>query len=157
MRAAPGAHQTSHLVALLPPVLSSSIGGGTRTPPGACAFTMETCGKLLLLLGVCTLVLSGCQKHPQTDYSALDQSGMWSSSLDEVKTMKPSDLEIAQLTKLKHAGASDDLCLALVKAAHAHNHEFTNADSAIDLSRAGYYRCANPGDGAIRSNRHSQR
>jgi len=94
--------------------------------------------KTLLLLGVCTLMLSGCEKHAQTDYSALDQSGMWSSSLDELKAMKPSDMEIAQLTKLKHAGASDDLCLALVKAARAHHHEFSNADSAMDLSRAGY-------------------
>jgi len=63
---------------------------------------------------------------------------MWSSSLDELRTLKPSDLEIAQLTKLKHAGASDDLCLALVKAAHTHHHEFSSADSAMDLSRAGY-------------------
>jgi hypothetical protein len=63
---------------------------------------------------------------------------MWSSSLDELKQLKPSDLEIAQLTKLKHAGASDDLCLALVRAARAHQHGFSNADGAIDLSRAGY-------------------
>jgi hypothetical protein len=91
-----------------------------------------------LLIGVCALLLSGCQKHPQTDYSALDSSGMWSSSLDEVKALKPSDLEVAQLTKLKHSGASDDLCLALMKAARAHNHEFSSGDSAMDLSRAGY-------------------
>jgi hypothetical protein len=63
---------------------------------------------------------------------------MWSSSLDEVKALKPSNMEIAQLTKLKHAGASDDLCLALLKAARTHNHEFSSADSAMDLSRAGY-------------------
>jgi hypothetical protein len=92
----------------------------------------------LLVLSVCALVLVGCQKHAQTDYSALDQSGMWSSTLDEIKALKPSDLEIAQLTKLKHAGAADDLCLALVKAARSHNHEFSSADSAMDLSRAGY-------------------
>lgn len=92
---------------------------------------------LPILVGF-VLLLLGCQKHAQTDYSALDQSGMWSSSLDELKGLKPSDLEITQLTKLKHAGASDDLCLALVKAARAHHHEFSNADSAIDLSRAGY-------------------
>ncbi len=94
--------------------------------------------KSLLFLGLTGLLLGGCQKHVQTDYSSLDQSGMWSSSLDEVKALKPSDLEIAQLTKLKHAGASDDLCLALLKAARSHNHEFSNADSAMDLSRAGY-------------------
>ena len=63
---------------------------------------------------------------------------MWSSSLDELKQLKPSDLEIAQLTKLKHSGASDDLCLELVRAARAHHQEFSNADGVMDLSRAGY-------------------
>jgi len=91
-----------------------------------------------MLLGVCSLFLAGCEKQSQKDYTSLDQSGMWSSSLDELKKLKPSDLEITQLTKLKHAGAADDLCLALVKAARAHHHEFSNADAAIDLSRAGY-------------------
>jgi hypothetical protein len=94
--------------------------------------------KSLLLLGVCAVVLAGCQKQAKVEYASLDQSGMWSSSLDEVKALKPSSTEIAQLTKLKQAGASDDLCLALLKAARAHNHEFTSADSAIDLSRASY-------------------
>jgi hypothetical protein len=94
--------------------------------------------KSFLLLGACALALSGCEKHSQTDYSALDKSGMWSSSLDELKVLKPSDTEIAQLAKLKNSGASDDLCLALLKAARAHHHEFSSADSAMDLSRAGY-------------------
>jgi hypothetical protein len=93
----------------------------------------------LLALGVCALMLlAGCQKQPQRDYNALERTGMWSSTLDELKTLKLSDLEITQLTKLKNAGASDDLCVALVKAARAHNHEFSSADSAMDLSRAGY-------------------
>lgn len=92
----------------------------------------------LIALGVCALVLTGCQKQPQRDYNALERTGMWSSTLDELKALKLSDLEIAQLTKLKNAGASDDLCVALVKAARAHNHEFSSADSAMDLSRAGY-------------------
>ena len=98
----------------------------------------ETMRKSLLILGASSLLLVGCQKHVQTNYASLDQSGMWSSTLDEVKTLKPSDVEISQLTKLKHAGASDDLCLSLLKAARAHHHEFSNADSAMDLSRAGY-------------------
>jgi hypothetical protein len=63
---------------------------------------------------------------------------MWSSSLDELKKLKASDMEIAQLTKLKQAGTSDDLCLALLRAARAHHHEFTSADAAMGLSRAGY-------------------
>jgi len=96
-------------------------------------------GKSHALLAVCALAaLAGCQKQAKLDYTSLDQSGMWSSSLGELKGLKPSSLEITQLTKLKQAGASDDLCLALLKATHAHGHEFSSADSAIDLSRSGY-------------------
>lgn len=91
----------------------------------------------ILVLGGC-LVAGGCKQKPTTDYSGLDQSGMWSTSLDELKKLKVSDTEIAQLTKLKQAGASDDLCLSLLKAARAHHHEFTSAESAMSLSRAGY-------------------
>ena len=63
---------------------------------------------------------------------------MWSSSLDELKKLNVSDAEVGQLTKLKQAGASDDLCLSLLKAARAHHHEFASAESAMSLSRAGY-------------------
>src|SRR5215469_4867291 len=94
--------------------------------------------KSLLVLGVPILFLCGCQKHAQANYNSLDESGMWSSTLDEVKALKPNDLEIAQLTKLKHAGASDDLCLSLLKTARAHHQDFASTDSAMDLSRAGY-------------------
>lgn len=92
----------------------------------------------LFLGGVLLLLLSGCQKHKQTDYSPLDQSGMWASSLDQLKKLNVNDKEIAQLAKLKQSGASDDLCLALLKTAHDHQHEFNSADPAIELSRAGY-------------------
>jgi len=90
------------------------------------------------VLCLCLLFTAGCQKHAQTDYSGLDQSGMWSSSLEELKKYNVNAAEIAQLTELKQAGASDDLCLALLKAARDHHHEFTSADSAMNLSRAGY-------------------
>src|SRR6516165_7646438 len=92
----------------------------------------------LFLGGVLLLLLSGCQKHKQPDYSPLDQSGMWASSLDQLKKLNVNDKEIAQLAKLKQSGASDDLCLALLKTAHDHQHEFNSADPAIELSRAGY-------------------
>ena len=91
-----------------------------------------------LLLGAFFLALAGCQKQTQTDYNALDQSGMWSTSLKELKALKVTDSEIVQLTKLKQTGASDDLCLSLLKAARSHQHEFSSADAAINLSRAGY-------------------
>jgi hypothetical protein len=91
-----------------------------------------------LLLGVCVLALAGCQTQPKTNYAPLDQSGMWSSSVDQLKKLNVTDLEIAQLSKLKQVGASDDFCLALLKAAREHHHDFSNADAAIQLSQAGY-------------------
>ena len=92
----------------------------------------------ILVLGTCLMVVGGCQQKPKTDYRGLDNAGMWSSSLDELKKLNVSDAEVGQLTKLKQAGASDDLCLSLLKAARAHHHEFASAESAMSLSRAGY-------------------
>jgi len=94
--------------------------------------------KTLLLLPLLFLLAGGCQKQPETDYSALDQSGMFSTALSEVKKMKPSNAEVTQLAALKRAGASDEFCLGLLKAARSHHHDFTSGDSAVALSRAGY-------------------
>ena len=91
-----------------------------------------------MLLCAALLLPAGCQKKAKSDLNALDQSGMWSSSLDELKKLNVTDLEIAQLTKLKQTGAPDELCLGLLKAARDHHHEFTSADAVADLSRAGY-------------------
>ena len=93
--------------------------------------------KSLLLLAVFAL-LAGCEKKPEVDYAPLDQAGMWISSLRQVKNMKVSNAEVAQLADLKRAGAGDDLCLALLKAARDNHHPFTSGDSAVTLSRAGY-------------------
>jgi hypothetical protein len=91
-----------------------------------------------LFLGVCFLALVGCKTQPKINYAPLDQAGMWSSGVDQLKNLEVTDLEIAQLSKLKRVGASDELCLALFKAARDHHHDFSNAESAIELSQAGY-------------------
>lgn len=93
--------------------------------------------KSLALIGMCVL-LAGCEQKPEVDYTPLDQAGMWISSLRQVKNMKVSNAEVTQLATLKRAGAGDDLCLALLKAARDNHHPFTSGDSAVTLSRAGY-------------------
>jgi hypothetical protein len=93
----------------------------------------------LVLLGVFVLFrMSGCNQHPLTDYRPLDQAGMWSSSVEQLKTLNTSDLEVAQLVKLKQAGIGDDACITLVAEAHQRQHLFASADSAVNLARAGY-------------------
>jgi len=93
----------------------------------------------LLLLGVIVLFrTSGCDKHPLTDYRPLDQAGMWSSSVEQLKTLNTADVEVAQLVKLKQSGISDDACVTMVSEAHQRRHQFNSADSAVNLVRAGY-------------------
>jgi hypothetical protein len=96
-------------------------------------------GSKLMLLGVFALLrTSGCEKHPLTDYRPLDQVGMWSSNVEQLKTLNTSDQEIQQLVKVKQGGISDDTCVALISDAHQHKHVFTSADAAVNLSHAGY-------------------
>ena len=89
-----------------------------------------------LLLGVCVLAAAGCHQHPLTDYRPLDQAGMFSSDIEQLKGLNVSDQEIAQVVKMKHAGLSDDTCVELVSTAHVHKHLFISAESASDLAGA---------------------
>ena len=89
-----------------------------------------------LLLGVCVLAAAGCHQHPLTDYRPLDQAGMFSSDIEQLKGLNVSDPEIAQVVKMKHAGISDDTCVELVSTAHVHKHLFISAESASDLAGA---------------------
>jgi hypothetical protein len=91
-----------------------------------------------LLLGVVLLSASGCKQHPLTDYRPLDQAGMWSGSIEQLKTLNTTDTEIAQVVKLKQGGISDDTCVALVSAAHVRQHPFNSADSVANLTGARY-------------------
>ena len=120
------------------PVLKSGIDTGTPHFPLPGSPYNEFMQRSLSLLGVCLLFLGGCKKQPQMDYSALDQSGMWTSNVDQLKSENVTPAEVSQLAKLKQAGASDDLCIALFKAARDQHHDFSSGDSAVNLSRAGY-------------------
>ncbi len=92
-----------------------------------------------MLLGLVVLFrTSGCDKHPLTDYRPLDQAGMWSSNVEDLKKLNTSDNEVAQLVKLKQAGITDDACVTLVADAHQHEHPFGSADATVGLARAGY-------------------
>ena len=114
------------------------MGQSTRPPLARCNAYTGIMRKSFLPTCLLVVGLAGCKTLPKIDYTALDQSGMWSTNLAQIKKMNVSGAEVAGLTKLKGAGASDDLCLSLLKAARAHNHEFSSGDSVIELSSAGY-------------------
>ena len=117
-----------------------SPGITQSTPPGlrSCSRYNRIMRYQLLLLSVLLLRIEGCEKHPLTDYRPLDQAGMWSSNVEELKKLNTSDAEVAQLVRMKQGALTDDTCVALVANAHQHQHLFTSADSAVNLARAGY-------------------
>lgn len=90
------------------------------------------------VLSACVLAAVGCHQHPLTDYRPLDQAGMFSSDIEQLKGLNVSDAEIAQVVKLKHAGIADDTCVELVSSAHVHKRLFTSAESASNLAGAGF-------------------
>ena len=94
----------------------------------------------LLLLGAFVLFrTSGCDNsHPLTDYRPLDQAGMFSSNVEELKKLNTNDAEVAQLVKLKQGGITDETCVALVTEAHQRHHLFMSADSVVNLVHSGY-------------------
>ena len=92
----------------------------------------------LILSTLLLLQFYGCDQHLFTDYRPLDRSGMWSSSVEQLKKLNTSDMEVMQLTKVKQAGVSDDACVEVIAEAHNHQHPFASADSAVNLMHAGY-------------------
>lgn len=93
---------------------------------------------LLPLAGACAALLLGCKSHPLTDFRPLDQAGMWSSAIEDLKKLNVSDDEVAQITRVKQGGLSDEFCVELVNEAHLHKHFFTSAASVRNLSGAGF-------------------
>lgn len=93
---------------------------------------------LYALSFVCVLFSSGCHSHPLTDYRPLDQAGMFSSDIEQLKTLSVNDQEVGQVVKLKQAGISDDNCVELVNMAHTQHHLFLSADAATSLTGAGF-------------------
>jgi hypothetical protein len=92
----------------------------------------------LVSAAVLLLRFFGCDQHPLTDYRPLDQVGMWSSNVEQLKALNTSDTEVTQLAKLKEAGISDDTCVALISDAHDHHHPFASGDATLNLVHAGY-------------------
>lgn len=92
----------------------------------------------IAFLSICAFLAVGCQRHPLTDYRPLDQAGMWSDTVEQLKKLNVSDPEVAQLATLKNAGITDDTCVQLVGFARERQQPFTSAQSVRSLAGAGF-------------------
>jgi hypothetical protein len=91
-------------------------------------------GLLLLLL----LPLAACKHAEQPpNTQSLDEAGMWSNSVSELRTLNVSNAEIAELTKARQGGLSDPSCVELVKLARSRQQQFTGGQPIADLLATG--------------------
>src|SRR5260221_8016265 len=100
----------------------------------SCAKPPLLTGLLLILL----LPLAAC-KHAeqQSNTQALDEAGMWSNSIDELRTLNVSNAEIGELTKARQGGLSDPTFVELIKLFRPHQQPFTRGPPIADLLAAG--------------------
>ena len=83
------------------------------------------------------VLLAGCKSAPQTDTSPLDQAGMWSASVVELRNLKVSNAEVAELAKVHEAGLSDSSCVDLIQLARTRQKPFDEGQAIADLLAAG--------------------
>jgi hypothetical protein len=121
-----------------PPVLSPGIAHSTRRRPVACRLYNEDMKSTYRIVGIAVLLAGGCHQHPLTDYRPLDQAGMGSGTIEQLKPLNISDAEIQQLVNLKHSSVTDDTCVVLISTAHSHHRLFTSSESVASLLGARY-------------------
>jgi hypothetical protein len=106
------------------------------TPHQSCFAT-----KPHLLLGLSLtllLTLGACKRAAeQTDSQALDEAGMWSNSVSELRTLNVSNAEINELTKARQGGLSDPSCVELIRLARSRQQPFSGGQPIADLLAAG--------------------
>ena len=83
------------------------------------------------------MLLAGCKKSQPTEASALDQAGIWSASVSELRSLHVSNPEVAELTKAHDAGLSDTSCVELVRLARGRQKQFVDGQSVADLLAVG--------------------
>jgi hypothetical protein len=107
----------------MPPSVRSWVSTGPRVWLG-----------LLLAL---SLPLAACKRADQTNTQALDDAGMWSNSVSELRSLNVSNIEISELAKARQAGLSDPSCVELIRLARSRKQLFSGGQPIADLLFAG--------------------
>ena len=89
----------------------------------------------LVLLIVIPLV--ACKHAEQANTQQLDEAGMWSASVSELRTLNVSNAEIGELTKARQGGLSDPSCVELIKLARDRHQPFSGGQPIADLLAVG--------------------
>lgn len=88
-------------------------------------------------LAALALLATGCQRLHPTDMRPLDQAGMWFASIEELRKLAITDAEVAQLSRARQAGISDQACVELLRIARARKQPFSSGEAAAGLRQVG--------------------
>lgn len=88
------------------------------------------CAAALLIAG------AGCRREPYVDILPLQKAGMDYGAIKQLKELKPSDAEIAEVAKAKEGGLSDQTCVDLLGIARS-NQLPRFSEAATNLAQTG--------------------
>jgi len=88
-------------------------------------------------IAVAVLLLAGCQRIHRTDTRPLEDVGMAYRSIERLRELGITDAEVAELVKVKQAGALEETCVELVRITRERHQLFTTGDAVAGLRRAG--------------------
>jgi hypothetical protein len=92
---------------------------------------------LVLSAALCvTACVAGCHMEPLLDTKPLDAAGMSYDAIQQLKTLKITAPEIAQVAVARQSGFSDANCIAVVNIYRGHNQPFDAGDDIAGLMRA---------------------
>lgn len=82
--------------------------------------------------------LPGCKTAPKVDPSPLEQAGMYFNGIEQLRQLKLTQEEVAQLAQARQAGITDQDCVELVNLARRRSQPFNNGEAIAGLMRAGF-------------------
>ena len=109
-----------------------------QTAPGVTAAGLGRClaAKFVLSgLALALFLVPGCKQLKPTDTRPLDQAGMWFNSIEQLKALKITDADVAELVKARQAGLSDAACIELLRLARNRNQPFDTGEVVAGLRR----------------------
>jgi hypothetical protein len=89
------------------------------------------------ILFASALLLASCQSLMPLDTSPLDSAGMTYDSIKELKSLRISAPEVAEIAKVREVGLSDADCIELLRMSHRRHEQFTAGDAITTMRQSG--------------------
>jgi len=97
-----------------------------------CVSIRRSAVSLPLLVGL-ALIAAGCHSIPPVDTKPLDTAGMTYDSIQQLKALKITQAEVAEVAAARQGGFSDASCIAVFKIFRDRNHPFDAGDAIAGL------------------------